>query len=294
MKRTKVIIILSTIAIFGTASIIYYYYRRNKTLLNEVKELKRNAWCEKHKISESDNEEHNEENVIGDNANSSVPHQTSQVSLNSLRNEIASLEGMISSSEEDTDSSSDEDVNSEALLKDILGENPYQTDNHVEVIEPEINPLHSYHLDENEDNDNLELSELVGGETNKNIENLVQENISKAVVNISPQQSEKDNETIEDVEFEEESVNEDTVSSNIIEISNMSSQSSIISNTLTLEMKINILIDKYTKKNLEALCINHKISKSGSKRVVIKRLLDNNYNFNLNQISKKTQQLNKN
>ena len=211
--------------------------------------------------------------------NSSAPHIKSQDSLISLRNEIASLEERISSSEEDTESSSDEDVNSEALLKDILSDNPYLTDNYVdEVTEPEINPLQSYHLDENEDNDNLELTELMESETNKNIENLVQENISKAVVNISPQQSEKDNETIEDVEFEESrSLNEDAVSSNIIEISNMSSQSSIISNTLTLEMKINILIDKYTKKNLEALCGHHKISKSGSKRVVIKRLLDNNY-----------------
>ena len=163
-----------------------------------------------------------------------------------------------------------------------------------EVIEQDINPLRSYHLDDNENNDNLELSELMGGETNKNIENLVQQNISKAVFNISPQQSEKDNETVEDTEFEKtSSINEDEVSSNIIEISNMSSQGSIISDTLTLEMKMNILLEKYTKRSLEALCVENKISKSGSKRVVIKRLLDNNHNFNLNQISKKTQQLNK-
>ena len=46
MKKTKIIILLSTIAVCGTAGLIYYFYRRNKTLLNQVKELKRQKWAD--------------------------------------------------------------------------------------------------------------------------------------------------------------------------------------------------------------------------------------------------------
>ena len=305
MKRTKMIIIISTIAIFGTAGLVYYFYRRNKTLLSQVKKLKRDAWCNDNKISDSDlrskvqvqGDVSGGQSALRKQANTTM--SASNESLNSLRNEINNLEDMLSSSEEDTDSSSDEDVNSEALLKDILDEESYieinqeQTIKVVNETEPDLNPLRSYHLDENENNDNLELRELMDAATNQNIETLVQENISKAVVNITPQFPEKDYET-EDTQAEVSSLNDDTVSSNIIEISNMSSQSSIISDTLTLEVKINILMDKYTKNKLVSLCHQHNVSKSGAKRVLITRLIENNYNFNLNKISDKTQELNKN
>ena len=156
MKKTKIIIILSTIAIFGTVSVIYYYYRRNKTLLDEVKQLRKDAWCEKHRLVPDQHDE-GVNNVVGDSGNFEGHEAPAQASLNSLRNEIASLENMISSSEEESESSSDEDVNSEALLKDILGDSPYEINNNVnEVIEQDINPLQSYHLDDNENNDNLE------------------------------------------------------------------------------------------------------------------------------------------
>ena len=58
-------------------------------------------------------------------------------------------------------------------------------------------------------------------------------------------------------------------------------------------MKIQILLDKYTGKSLGKMCTEQNISKSGSKRVLVKRLIDNNYNFNLNKISEKTRNLNK-
>lgn len=304
MKRTKMIIIISTIAIFGTAGIVYYFYRRNKTLLNEVKQLKRDTWCKNNNIDSSETGilEKEPGNTVGDNSNAHS-RTSSGPSLHSLRSEIETLEDMLSSSEESY-SSSEEDVNSEALLQDILKDDDEFSNNviHVQVqnelfngTEPEINPLRSYHLDENDDNENLELTELMGAATNNNIENLVQENISKAVINIAvPLELEKDIGTKEDINTEQTSFDDDTVSSNIIEISNMSSQGSIISNTLTLEMKVEILLDKYTKKNLEALCAAQKISKSGSKRVLISRLIESNYDFKLNKITETTQKLNKN
>lgn len=305
MKRTKMILILSTLAICGTASVIYYFYRRNKSLLNEVKNLKRQAWADEHNKANTasglDEVAHTNK-APRSHANTSV----SRESLNSLRNEIVILEDAISSSEEDTDSSSD-DVDSEALLKDILDDNP-NIQEHVETIkvvidtEPEINPLRSYHLDDNEDNDNLELRELMIADTNTDIETIVQENISKAVVNITvPSQSQDEDDTTvstydeEDLKKEKDthmSIN-DAASSDLIEISNMSSHSSIISDTLTLEMKIQILLDKYSGKSLGKMCTEQNISKSGSKRVLVKRLIDNNYNFNLNKISEKTRNLNK-
>ena len=287
MKKTKMILILSTIAICGTASIIYYFYRRNKSLLQEVKKLKRDVWCEKNRITESDTVAREK-----GNGEESITKSVSKESLHSLRNEINNLEDMISSSEDDDSEYSSDDVDSEALLKDILEGDP-AFENNIDVIhtnEVEVNPLHSYHLDENDDNDNLELDELMKADTNENIESLVQANISKAVVNIAPSQSKNTTktETFEDIQSESSL---STVNSDIIEISNMSSQSSAISDILTLEMKINILTDKYTKKNLEVLCSEEKVSKSGSKRVLIKRLLDNNHNFNLNKITEKTQNI---
>ena len=309
MKRTKMILILSTLAICGTASVIYYFYRRNKNLLNEVKKLKKQAWANEHRISTPVSPEAKGGAILGP-PSGSIKHTgaaASRESLNSLRNEIDTLEEMISSSEEDTDSSS-YDVDSEALLKDILGDSPdiqgnVESNTFVDVndADPEINPLRSYHLDDNEDNDNLELRELMGGDTNTNIETIVQENISKAVVNITTpsegDDTDADHETVDGEKLKQKgergsSINEDATSSDIIEISNMSSQSSVISDTLTLEMKIEILLDKYSAKRLVDMCSKQNISKSGSKRVLVTRLIDNNYNFNLNKISGITQELN--
>lgn len=167
---------------------------------------------------------------------------------------------------ENTDIEILSDLNSKENLSELNNEiNNFHSEVNLSELNSEINNLHSeVNLTSNnlENNLNYEDNSINQNDNSKKIE------LTKDEIKIS------DNNSDDNIDKKsQKKQNRD----NIIKL---------IDNIIEpkKQINVNIILNNYTKKQLEQYCVELNLSKSGSKQILVDRLLDNNYIF------KKTEQ----
>ena len=93
---------------------------------------------------------------------------------------------------------------------------------------------------------------------------------------------EDENSELEDLINASEQRDEEDIIESMSTISNPQESNELNGKSITEEVTVDIILNSYSKKDLENLCAAEYLSKSGNKSVLVQRLLDNGYNFSQN------------
>lgn len=187
-------------------------------------------------------------------------HNT-QHNIDTLTREIAEIQNMMSSSSEsETEELGEEtesdigSIETDADIDGTLGDTDDDNSVNLEEQTVETQNLESYDLVDVDENSELENLLNPGGQDEKNSAEKVPEK------------------TVEyDVELEQEESKQVDIKSN--------------SNNITDEITEDLIINRYTKRELEKLCSQKYISKSGNKAVLVRRLIENKFDFSIYKIN---------
>jgi len=252
--------LVGSACVIGLVVVAVLLYRRTNMLMSHFRNLNQDIHSIKNFLSSKMTPSNNVgagSGIAISASNSNVEEAETQINsaqnnIEKLTREIAEIQDMMSSSESETDESvneSDFDIESVNLEKVNDGE---LGDTEEEDLQIELT-----------NEENLESYDLAAVDQNSELENLLSPDLNGG--NDSDKSTEQNS-----IEMAEESKE--------ISIDNES-------NSIKAEITEDLIINRYTKKELENLCSLKYISKSGNKAVLVKRLLDNNYDFGSTIIS---------
>ena len=252
MKYIKPLILLSIIS--AVLLSLFFLFRRTNILLTSVNNLRNDLKSIKNQnlVSTSEREpfvnptqneqEHTQFDQI---VNESTRLESTRQNIDNLKNSIEKLEDMIS-----TSSGDDDELDSEQTswsLSSTGDENTIvQLDEDGDDEENIIQDLedNNEHLEKDEPKNLLSYDLADTGEKNSELEILL----------VEPK----------DVD--------ETLSIDMNKEGNLQKD-------MVDQVKIDVILNSYSKRNLEKLCGDNKLSKSGSKTILIKRLLNSGYEF---------------
>ena len=225
-----------------------------------------------------------------------------QEDINKLRKEVNDIEELISSSTESKETKTDYKNVSNKEYSDIEIDEKNNNSEFEELANIELDKNSEFNDILEQQVDMLVKDKIVYNESSednislKNEENILitdnlkgksdnhQENIFLHKEKLEEDVEEKHDEIPEEKHEEniEENIEENNEEhkENIEDSIDVSFQKTIV----VSDLDIQVISDKYTKKQLENFCNSINISKSGSKSILAKRLLDNKYNFNIEDI----------
>ena len=91
---------------------------------------------------------------------------------------------------------------------------------------------------------------------------------------------ENENSELEDLLNSNTTPVESNVLDTVSTVSNPQESGELSNKSISEEVTSDIILNTYSKRDLENLCANNYLSKSGNKTVLIERLLDSGYKFN--------------
>ena len=206
-------------------------------------------------------------------SNNSVERLNDEIS--GLRGEISNIEDLIQDSSYASSNSGSVDINAaeyEQQLQNINTVNDNIDDNliqQVEQVKEYTQQVSGSQADDYQKNNNSEFEDLANVDLEHNSE------FDELLDNSEDVQE-------ENVQDDEEELDEDKQSSQQLLDAQSVNESEEFETELELphelkkEVDIEVISNLYTKKQLENLCINNSLSKSGNKNTLVQRLLDNN------------------
>lgn len=144
----------------------------------------------------------------------------------------------------------------------------------IEVMEDMISSSSGYSSEDADDESNEQAVEQV-------VQNLQNETLESYDL----EEADGENSELEDL------LNSDSVKSasdaieNASNVSNPQESNELTTQSIAEEVTVDIILNTYTKKTLENLCGHHYLSKSGTKRILIERLIGNGYKFNKKSVT---------
>lgn len=206
-------------------------------------------------------------------SNNSVERLNDEIS--GLRGEISNIEDLIQDSSYASSHSGSVDINAaeyEQQLQNINTVNDNIDDNliqQVEQVKEYTQQVSGSQADDYQKNNNSEFEDLanVDLEHNSEFDELLDNSEDVQEENVQGDEEEQDEDKQSSQQLlDGQSVNESEEFETELELPN----------ELKKEVDIEVISNLYTKKQLENLCINNSLSKSGNKNTLVQRLLDNN------------------